>query len=94
MDNNGEVPDDETPDYCDEQPEEGDYVLTDAPPLGSRTSVSVVGGKHLGTYNDFDAAMRAIRADMKQQRCWPDVWACSDHGNLFLVAEELPDEED
>jgi hypothetical protein len=82
-------------DEPDEQrPEPGDYIIHDAGPLGSLTAVLISEGKPFGTFPSFDSAMRAIRADMDKQQFWPNVWTCSDHGNMSLVTDELPDEED
>lgn len=78
----------------DDTPCEGDYVLSDTGPLGSKTLVCVVGGKTLGTYDDFDSAMQDIRLDMERGKFWPNVWTMSDHGNLSLVTDELPEPEE
>ena len=78
--------------WNDEQtPCEGDYVLSDTGALGAKTLVSIVGGKTLGAYDDFESAMVAIKADMEAGKFWPDVWTLSDHGNLSLRTDELPE---
>ena len=60
--------------WNDEQtPCEGDYVLSDTGALGAKTLVSIVGGKTLGAYDDFESAMVAIKADMEAGKFWPDV---------------------
>ena len=74
-----------------EEWEDGDYVISDCGPLGSQTSVNVVNGKHLGTYNDWEEALGAIRADMKKENFFPSVWSVSDHGNISNVSDEVYD---
>lgn len=63
------------------EPSEEDYVIFDSGPLGSRTSVRVVGGRILGEFRDHDDAEEAIRRDMESGEFYPDVWTLSDHGN-------------
>jgi hypothetical protein len=73
----------------DDAPEPEDYVLSDAGPLGSLTSVSVVEGPHVGTYASEDEALQAIRARMDTERFWPNVWRQGDHGGLLLLASRI-----
>jgi hypothetical protein len=76
--------DDEISEAQADAPEEGDYVMSDCGPLGSLTSVAIVGGRCLGQYTSDDDAERAILADMDCKQWWPNVWYMSDHGNLSL----------
>lgn len=68
-------------------PSDGDYILSDAGPLGSQTAVGVTGGDRLGTFEDRDSAERAIRKDAAYSRFYPGVWTLSDHGNLLLLRD-------
>lgn len=69
----------------DSEPCEGDYILRDAPPLGSRTFVGIVDGGSLGEFESDAAALKAIRMRMETEQFFPNVWRMSDHGNLHLV---------
>lgn len=53
--------------------------------------MSVVGETWLMAYPDVETAMRAVRVDMERRKFWPDVWAMSDHGDLSLVTDKLPE---
>ena len=66
-------------------PADGDYILAPTGQLGGMTAVSEVGGRHLEDFTEETDARRFIRARMESEHFWPDVWACSDHGNLSLV---------
>jgi hypothetical protein len=68
-----------------EEPSDGDYVLSDSGPLGTKTSVSEHGARHLGEFETEDEALEFIRARMKVEKFWPTVWRVSDHGNLWPV---------
>ena len=74
-----------------DKPDEGDYIISDCGPLGSLSQVSIVNGRFLGQFPDFDSAMAAIKANMEKEAFWPNVWSESGHGNLSLVTDELPD---
>lgn len=63
-------------------PEEEDYVLFDSGPLGSRTSVSQVGGKFLGEFKSTEEAEKAIKKDMEKNKFYPGVWYQDDHGGM------------
>jgi hypothetical protein len=69
----------------DAGPDEGDYVLEDAGPLGSRTSASVYGEGWIGEYPDDETALEDIRALMRDDNFYPSIWRLSDHGNYHLV---------
>jgi len=76
-----ELEDEEFPQ--DNEPQEGDYVISAEGNIGQWTQVGVVGGKHLGTFKGSDQeddASHAIRADMQRQKFWPQVWWHDDHG--------------
>ncbi len=70
-----------------DQPAPDDIVISDAPPLGSRTAVDVVEGPHLGTFNTDEAAWDAIRAHQQQAGWWGNVWRLDDHGGLDVVGD-------
>lgn len=70
--------------------EEGDYVLHPSGRLGADTSVSVHGVGHVGTYPTEEKAIREVRARMKKEGFFPNVWRVSDHGNPFLLNVERP----
>jgi len=65
-----------------EEPVDGDYMISDSGSLGSKTSVSEVGGRFLGEFNSMDDAEDFILARMESQQFWPGVWHMSDHGNI------------
>lgn len=68
-----------------DEPQEGDIVMSDSSPLGSKTSVSEVGGKFLGEFNSEDEAEDFIREYMsKSKNFFPTVWYMSDHGNYVV----------
>jgi hypothetical protein len=83
-----EYPDTDTP----EQPEPEDYYMWDSGPLGSMTSVGVVGGDFIGQYHDFDNALTAIRLQMDKDQFWPAVWYRDDHGGLTHVDPQPKDD--
>jgi len=59
----------------DEQdiPQDGDYVLGDVGTLGSHTSVSVVGDRHLEDFADCADAKTYIKERMESEQFWPNV---------------------
>jgi hypothetical protein len=61
-------------------PEEEDGTITPAGPLGSRYAVALA-GSFLGYADNLDHAMAMLREAMDADRCWPDAWFISDHGN-------------
>lgn len=65
-------------------PEYGDYVMSDSGRLGSTMSVNIVNGDFLGTFDDEDSAMIAIKENMEEEHFWPNVWYQDDHGGLSL----------
>jgi len=68
-----------------DEPCEGDYTITPSGPLGSRSSVGQVEGKHLGEFPNDDSAREFIRERMDKEQYWPNVWLVSDHGNWNLT---------
>jgi hypothetical protein len=68
----------------DAGPQEGDYIISS----GRGTHVSEHqegGGKYLGEFANQDEAEAFIRQRMDKEQFWPNVWTCSDHGNLNLI---------
>jgi len=74
------------------EPEDGDYVMYDARPLGSRTGVGIINGKHLGVYDSFLEAEGAILEHMKSEQYWPSVWRQDDHGGYTLCGVSVDGE--
>lgn len=70
-----DMPDDE------ESPDEGDYVLSDTGPLGSKTNVGLHEGQYLGTFDTEEEARQFVQDRMEQEQFFPNVWKLSDHGN-------------
>jgi hypothetical protein len=68
-----------------QEPESGDYVFQNSGPLGSRTSVSIVGEKFLGEFPTMEEAEEAVRLHKEKHQFFPNSWYCSDHGNLSLL---------
>jgi hypothetical protein len=66
-----------------DEPEPSDYIMSDD---GGGIAVSNE-GKHMGTFDDREAAEEAIRADAKAHSVFPDVWFMSDHGNAHRVED-------
>lgn len=86
-------PADSEPEGDDEnptEPEEGDYVLHPAGPLGGCTSVSV-DGLHKETFSPLgdvsadDLALEWVKADMAAAEYYPNVWRMDDHGGYTLI---------
>jgi len=72
----------------DEAPQDGDYIVFDTGPLGSLTGVSVIGGRHAGTFYAEGDAYRHIAERMERERYWPNVWRQDDHGGMALASTE------
>jgi hypothetical protein len=68
----------------EDEPQEGDIIKSPSGPLGSKTSVSEVEGKFIGEFSSDEEADEAIHEWMKKNKCYPNVWVESDHGNLHL----------
>lgn len=64
-----------------EEPQDGDYVMSDSGPLGSHTTVSIVGERIMEEFSSMEEAEEAIREDMRFEDFYPSVWILSDHGN-------------
>lgn len=62
----------------EQEPDEEDYVIHDVP-----------GGYKVNKFPDTIATMeRAVNLiinDMERSEFWPNVWFCSDHGNMSLL---------
>ena len=71
-------------DFCDDEPEDGDYIVAPTGPLGSETALSIVGRSCMGVFDSDDEAISAARAKMDKDLFWPNIWYCSDHGNISL----------
>jgi hypothetical protein len=75
---------DRIPNLSEEQPEEGDYVISSSGNLGGRTIVTIVGNKTpLGKYTEEEDAERAIKDHMRVHGHCP-VWFNDDHGGYTL----------
>lgn len=72
-------------------PGEDDGTITSAGPLGSQYVVAL-GGRFLGNATDLDQATTMLRDAMDADRCWPDAWFISDHGNAHRLQLPPPDE--
>ena len=85
----GMWPNDEEDDTSDDPesdvPVDGDYVISDCGPLGSRTHVGIVNGPTVGEFATEQDAHEYIRALMGRDQVWPNVWRVSDHGNVSLA---------
>lgn len=66
-----------------DEPAPEDYTISPCGSLGSRFSVGVVEGRHIGEFNTREEAETAIRKHAGEFR--PDVWIVSDHGNTSLA---------
>lgn len=75
----------------DEEPTDGDLVLVDCGPLGSRTRVAVHGEDCIGVkpprgeFADEDVAIAACKAEAKKAGVSVAIWRMSDHGDYWLV---------
>lgn len=69
------------------EPDDEDIVISDCGQLGSKTCVSIVGGRSLGTFDEWDDAIEAIKMWSKKNKFWPTVWYMSDHGNYRVVKD-------
>jgi hypothetical protein len=77
-------PEDTIPNLSEEQPEEGDYVISSSGTLGGRTIVTIFGNKTpLGKYTEEEDAERAIKDHMRVHGHCP-VWFNDDHGGYTL----------
>lgn len=69
----------------DPEPEPEDYVIASCGPLGSRYTVGIVDGAHIGEYDTMEEAEDAIREDAGDA-FRPAVWWEDDHGGNTLLA--------
>ena len=49
---------------------------------GWKYSVGVIGEKHIGTFEEYEDAVQAVKDYMEDNQFWPSVWFVSDHGNV------------
>ena len=63
---------------ANDEMQEEDIAIEDLPRGGY--NVGVVGGKHLGHFNDRDDAENFIKRWMKKEQFFPTVWFVDDHG--------------
>jgi hypothetical protein len=82
-----EPEEDEEPE--DEEPEDEDYIIANSGPLGGMTSASICNGKwadgsRCKEFSMEEEAVKAIKADMTEQKYWPNVWFRDDHGGSTL----------
>lgn len=68
-----------------DEPSEGDFVLSDTGPLGSKVSVGIVNGDFFGEFEDEDEALLAIHEHLEGSNFNPSIWRESDHGNIHLI---------
>lgn len=68
----------------DDKPDSEDYAITDT---YRGYSVSIIDGKHIGDYVEWDDAVKAVERDMKKNQFYPNVWHFNDHGNFDLVED-------
>lgn len=68
----------------DDTPDEEDAFLSDAPPLGSRTSLTYA-GKFRGTFDTEDQALKFLMHCMTADGFYPNVWRVDDHGGHTLI---------
>ena len=74
---------DNWPEYCEEEPEEGDYIIEHTafgPDIIYKYNES---WKH--EIRENDKIYDIITTEMDREGFWPNVWTLSDHGNLQLV---------
>jgi hypothetical protein len=69
----------------EDEPQPEDIVITDH---YTGHSVGIVEGKHIGTFKEYDDALRAVKKWMAQNNFFPNVWHESDHGNFTLLSSE------
>jgi hypothetical protein len=67
----------------EEEPNEGDIILSDAGQLGSKVSVGEYEGTHYGIFNSEKEALSAVKKRIGKYR--PSIWRQSDHGNFILT---------
>lgn len=77
---------DATEEAEDTTPDDDDYIITDCGPLGSHTHVSC-NGRTIYQGPSEDAAYATIRATMRAEKFYPNVFRVSDHGNVTFVAD-------
>lgn len=70
-------------DSFDNEPQPEDIVISDG--RGSKYEVGIVDGKHIGTFDDWDAAEAAVKKWMKRNNFYPTVWYQDDHGGVEVV---------
>lgn len=76
------------------EPEEGDYIIFDDRPLGSRYGLRAYRGGYIGTYSTRKEAIRKIRTDIQTYNVWPETWLQDDHGGYTLLTLSSETEDD
>ena len=71
-----------------EEPEEGDYILSDSGPLGGRTTVSIKGEGFVGEYSSEDEAFEELGPSMQAAGFYPNIWRQDDHGGYVCITFE------
>lgn len=71
-------------------PQEEDYAMEPMGSLGSKVSLGIVNGKHLGTFDTQDEAEEFAWRHMDKEQFWPNLWWISDHGNASVVVRPAP----
>jgi hypothetical protein len=66
----------------EEGPQPEDIVISTTSPLGSKYSVDVVEGEHLGEFATHEEVNVAVREYTDKNQFWPGIWFISDHGNI------------
>lgn len=86
----GEVPDEDDIAQAvegdeDDEPQEEDLIYAPSGNLGSKLTLSQVGGKEIGTYNSDDEVIKAAKDWMEQNNFYPNLWFIDDHGESQRV---------
>jgi hypothetical protein len=78
-----EVAEEENVEPIEDEPVDGDFMLSDSGTLGGQTSVSEVGGRFIGEFNTLEEAEAAIKAKMEKDNWFPSIWYQDDHGGVM-----------
>lgn len=72
-------------DDTQDEPVEGDYILSPAGYLGSTTRVTQVEHRLNAVFATEDAALKYVVRRQYADSYWTSIWRMSDHGNLSLI---------
>lgn len=72
--------DDEFEDAEVDEPSPEDYIIADSRSGGY--DVSVVDGKHLKEFEDYDDAVEFIRKHADRSKFWPNAWYQTERGRI------------